>query len=105
MAAGILLARRKLGSGEVDLLKPAMDRIEHERHALELIARGAPFEQVLDALSEGIERLTGNCYCVIFFADKVEQCLVEGSRGRLPIGPNFSDGRLPLQLGTCLSSS
>ncbi len=89
----------------MDLLKPAMDRIEHERHALELIARGAPFKQVLDALSEGIERLTGNCYCVIFFADEVEQCLVEGSRGRLPTGPKFSDGRLPLQPGTCLSSS
>lgn len=104
LVVGMLSARRKLGSGEVDLLKPALDRMEHERHVLELIARGAPFKQVLDALSQGIERLTGNCYCVIFFADKEEKCLVEGSHGRLPTGSKFSDNRLPLQPGSCLSS-
>src|SRR5579863_10739041 len=102
-AASISSVRRKRGSKDYPL-KPALDRIDHERHTLELIARGAPFKQVLDTLSEGIERLTGNCYCVIFFVDKEEKCLVEGSRGRLPAGPKFSENRLPLQPGSCLSS-
>jgi len=102
--AAMLPGRRKQGSKKTDLLKPALDRMKHERHVLELIARGAPFKQALDTLSQGIERLTGNCYCVIFFVDKEEKCLIEGSRGRLPTGPKFSDNRLPLQPGSCLSS-
>src|ERR1700726_4448743 len=95
--AAILSGRRKQRSRKADLLKPALDRMEHEIRVLELIARGAPFKQLLDALSEGIERLTGNCYCVIFVVDKEEKCLVEGSRGRLPVGTKFSENRLPLQ--------
>jgi two-component system sensor histidine kinase/response regulator len=102
-AAGILSARSKRGSPK-DPLRPNLSKIEHERRVLELIARGTPFKQVLDIMSEGIERLTGNCYCVIFFVDKEEKCLVEGSRGRLPVGPKFSENRLPLQPGRCLSS-
>ena len=103
--AAILSGPRKQGSRKADLLKPALDRMEHEIHVLELIARGSPFKQSLDALSEGIERLTGNCYCVIFFLDKEENCLVEGSRGRLPVGTKFNDNRLPLQSDSCLSSA
>jgi signal transduction histidine kinase len=103
--AAILSGKRKQGSSKADPLKPALDRMEHEIHVLELIARGAPFKQSLDALSEGIEQLTGNCYGVIFFVDKEEKCLVEGSRGRLPAGTKFSDNRLPLESDSCLSSA
>src|SRR5271165_1043320 len=103
--AVILPGRRKQGSRKTELLEPTLDRMEHERQVLELMARGAPFKKVLDTLSQGIERLTGNCYCVIFFVDKEEKCLIEGSRGALPTGPKFSDNRLPLQPDSCLSSS
>jgi two-component system sensor histidine kinase/response regulator len=104
VAASAFSFRRKPESGELDRFQSALDQKDHERHVLELIARGAPFEEVLDVLSEGIERLTGNCYCAIFFMDKEEECLVEGSRGRLPAGPKFSENRLPLQPASCLSS-
>jgi GAF domain-containing protein len=104
VAASALSFRRKPESGELDRFQSALDQKDHERQVLELIARGAPFEVVLDVLSKGIERLTGNCYCVIFFMDKEEACLVEGSRGSLPAGAKFSENRLPLQPASCLSS-
>ncbi|HTR37897.1 MAG TPA: response regulator [Bryobacteraceae bacterium] len=104
-AVGVVSARRKRPAGALALCKAALDQVTHERHVLDLIARARPCEEVLDALSQGIERLTGDCFCAVFYVDKEEKCLVEGSRGGLPAGPKFSQSRLPLEPKNCLSSS
>ncbi len=91
-------------SEELTLSNATLAQLERERHVLELIARGTPCKRVLAELSEGIEQLTGNCYCAIFFVDNEEKCLVEGSRGGLPAGPKFNTSRLPLEPDNCLSS-
>ena len=103
------LAAAALGSRRKSRSRPTVDLqaacTEHERQVLELIARGQPFKEVFDALAHNIERLTGQCCCVIFYLDKEEQNLVEASRGKLPSGPKFSASRLALQPNTCLSAS
>jgi signal transduction histidine kinase/CheY-like chemotaxis protein len=104
VAMSIISLPRRRGANDSTALQPALDQMDYERHVLELIARGAPFKESMGELSGGIERLTGNCYCAIFFVDKEENCLVEGTRGSLPARPKFSHNRVPLQPDSCLSS-
>jgi len=104
-AAATLASRRKSRARTLADCEATLAQTEHERQVLELIARGKPYKDVFDAVGHGVERLTGDCYCVIFYLDKEEQCLVEASRVQLPAGPKFSEPRLALQPNTCVSSS
>jgi signal transduction histidine kinase/DNA-binding response OmpR family regulator len=104
LLAGTLLSRSRRAKGEARQHKSTLERLDHERQVLELIARGAPCKDVLAALSRGIEQLIGDCCCAIFYIDREEKCLVEGSRGALPAGPRFNQNRLSLQPDSCLSS-
>ncbi|HEX5229447.1 MAG TPA: response regulator [Bryobacteraceae bacterium] len=98
------MSRGRKTSAKATPSKRPQGQTHYEREVLELIARGKPFKEVLGALTGGIERITGDCCCVVFFVDKEEKCLIEGSRGSLPAGPKFSESRLPLQPHDCLSS-
>ncbi len=104
-AAATRASRRKSRSRRLADFETALVQAGHERQVLELIAQGKPYKEVFDALAHGVERLTGDCYCVIFCLDKEEHCLVEASRGQLPAGPKFNESRLALQPHHCLSAS
>jgi len=60
--------------------------LEEERSVLELIARGASLKQVLDALTQAIERMVPGCFCSILLLDRDRQCLMQGSAPNLPAG-------------------
>ncbi len=74
--------------------------LEEERRVLELVAKGASLQEVLDALTHGIERLAPECLCSILLLDEDKKRLLRGSGGSLPeeymgiahglpIGPNM----------------
>ena len=50
---------------DVHDLKHAEDLLATEVKLLEMVARGEPHAQVLDALSRGIEELCGSCFCSV----------------------------------------
>jgi two-component system sensor histidine kinase/response regulator len=58
--------------------------LEEERRVLELIARGASLEEVLDALTAAIERMADNCFCTILLLGEDRRHLHGGSGGSLP---------------------
>jgi signal transduction histidine kinase/CheY-like chemotaxis protein len=58
--------------------------VEEERRVLELVAKGASLQQVLDALTLGIERLAKDCLCSILLLDEEKRHLLRGSGGSLP---------------------
>jgi two-component system, sensor histidine kinase and response regulator len=58
--------------------------LEEERRVLELIARGASLKEVLDALTQAIERMAPDCACTILLLDEDRRRLLEGSGGSLP---------------------
>ncbi len=58
--------------------------VEEERRVLELVAKGASLQEVLDALTLGIERLAPECLCTILLMDEEKLHLMRGSGGSLP---------------------
>ena len=58
--------------------------VEEERRVLELLAKGASLQEVLDALTLGIERLAPECLCSILLLDEDKRRLLRGSGGSLP---------------------
>ncbi|HEY4365253.1 MAG TPA: ATP-binding protein [Bryobacteraceae bacterium] len=58
--------------------------LEEQRRVLELIAKGASLAQVLDALTQGIERLAPDCLCSILLLAEDKRHLLRGSAPTLP---------------------
>jgi signal transduction histidine kinase/ActR/RegA family two-component response regulator len=58
--------------------------LEHEIHLAEMMARGAPIADVLDALTHSIEELAPDCACTILLLDEDGHHLLAGSGGSLP---------------------
>jgi signal transduction histidine kinase/CheY-like chemotaxis protein len=58
---------------------------EKQRDILELIATGADFKDILDALIAAVGSLAGDCRCAVFLVDSQQGCLAEGSGGALPV--------------------
>jgi signal transduction histidine kinase/GAF domain-containing protein len=58
--------------------------VEEERRVLQLVARGASLQEVLDALTQAIERLTTHCICTVLLLDDDGRRLLEGSGGSFP---------------------
>src|SRR4029077_3636139 len=67
-----------------DELEKSSRVLEEERRVLELIARGASLEEVLDALTAAIERMADNCFCTILLLGEDRRHLHGGSGGSLP---------------------
>ena len=76
---GLIEAHNDLGA-----LERSSRIIEEERRVLELVAKGAPLTEVLDALTHGIERLSPDCLCSILLLDDEKKRLLRGSSGSLP---------------------
>ena len=70
--------------GERQALEKSSRVVEEERRVLELVAKGASLQQVLDALTLGIERLAKDCLCSILLLDEDKRHLLRGSGGSLP---------------------
>ena len=88
-AAGYTLGRRTSvkkvpGQGELSALEKSSRIIEEERRVLQLITKGAPLQEILDALTQGIERLAPSCLCSILLLDDEKKRLLRGSSGSLP---------------------
>ncbi len=73
-----------VGSRKLASVDKSSRVLAEERTILELIARDAPFKDVLDALTGGIGRLMDGCSCAVFLVDQQQGCLAEGSGGGLP---------------------
>ncbi|MBV9771580.1 MAG: GAF domain-containing protein [Bryobacterales bacterium] len=58
--------------------------IEQQCQVLELIAKCAPFKEILDALTRAVERLTGGCLCAVFVVDEQQARLAECAAAGLP---------------------
>jgi PAS domain S-box-containing protein len=58
--------------------------LEEERRVLELVARGASLPEVLDALTQAIERMATKCFCTVLLLDDDRRRLLEGSGGSFP---------------------
>ncbi|HVV45659.1 MAG TPA: diguanylate cyclase, partial [Bryobacteraceae bacterium] len=86
-----LTARRRLWESfeEIENLSSAARVVEEERRMLELIAKGAGLQEVLNTLTLAIERLVPGCLCTVMLLD-------EESRQFLSIasGPSLPDAYL-----------
>jgi signal transduction histidine kinase/CheY-like chemotaxis protein len=58
--------------------------LEEERHVLELIARGATLEEVLDALTRSVENIVQGVYCSVLLVDQQSGCLMQGAGPHIP---------------------
>ena len=85
-ATGWRRSLRRLAASEQErkaLVKSSLV-LEEERRVLELVARGASLQEVLDALTQAIERMTANCICTVLLLDDEGRRLLEGSGGSFP---------------------
>src|SRR5205823_4714396 len=57
---------------------------DEERRVLQLIAKGASLGEVLDALTQAIERMAPECFCSVLLLDDEGRRLLKGSGGSLP---------------------
>ena len=69
---------------ELTALETSSRVVEEERRVLELVAKGASLQQILDALTHGIERLARDCQCSVLLLDQEKRHLLRGSGGSLP---------------------
>jgi PAS domain S-box-containing protein len=58
--------------------------IEEEQRVVELMGRGASFQDVLDTLTLSVERMAHDCFCTILLLDEEKRHLLKGSGGSLP---------------------
>jgi two-component system, sensor histidine kinase len=58
--------------------------IEEEQRVVELMGRGASFQEVLDTLTHSIEKMAHDCFCTILLLDEERRHLMKGSGGSLP---------------------
>ncbi len=65
-------------------LEKSSQVLEEERRVLELIAKGASLQEVLNALTKSIETMAPHCFCTILLLDEDRRTLLEGSGGSLP---------------------
>jgi PAS domain S-box-containing protein len=85
-AIGWRRSLRRLAASEQErnVLAKASRILEEERRVLELVARGASLQEVLDALTQAIERLTTQCICTVLLLDDDGRRLLQGSGGSFP---------------------
>ena len=85
-AIGWRRSLRRLVASEQErkVLAKASRILEEERRVLELVARGASLQEVLDALTQAIERLTTQCICTVLLLDDDRRRLLQGSGGSFP---------------------
>jgi PAS domain-containing protein len=88
LSAGLLwlqagLKQKRL-SRELANLQKTSHLLEEQRQVLELIVGAADFKEALDAVTQAVERLAGDCSCAIFRVDPEQKCLLEGSSRGLP---------------------
>jgi signal transduction histidine kinase/DNA-binding response OmpR family regulator len=72
---------------ELTKLEESSGLLDEQRRVLELIVKADNFKEVLEAVTQAIERLAQDRYCAIFRVDQEQKCLIEGSSGGLP--PEF----------------
>jgi diguanylate cyclase (GGDEF)-like protein len=72
MAAGWLIASRRFGqqgTQQEDMTSSSLIT-ETERRMLELVAKGAPLSEVLNTLTEAVERISPESHCTIMLLDE-----------------------------------
>jgi signal transduction histidine kinase/ActR/RegA family two-component response regulator len=87
LAAGAWLrVRRQLAASveEQEAHAKSSRVLEHELRLADMMASGAPINEVLDALTRSIEELAADCACTILLLDDDRHHLRAGSGGSLP---------------------
>ena len=69
---------------DIDDRKQAEDLLANERALLEMVARGDPRQDVLDALCRLVEGAAGGCYCSVVLADPTGARAEHGAAPSLP---------------------
>jgi PAS domain S-box-containing protein len=101
-AACAILWRRSLrrlaqSERERQTLAKASRVVEEEKRVLELVAKGASLREVLDALTQAIERMATDCFCTVLLLDEDRKRLLQGSGGSLP--PAYMQAINGLEIG------
>ncbi len=78
-------------------LEKSSEVLEEERRVLELIANGASLKEVLDALTQAIERMASECFCTILLLDEDGRRLFAGSGGG--VSPAYMEAVSGLEIG------
>ena len=92
---------------DLENLEKSSRVVEEERRILELVSRGASLKEVLDALTQAIERLAKDCHCTILLMDEERLHLLTGSGGSLPPEYMNAVNGLPIgpNVGACGSAA
>ncbi|HEY6923758.1 MAG TPA: diguanylate cyclase, partial [Steroidobacteraceae bacterium] len=100
LGAGWLIARTRLGKQQPqreDLTSSSLIT-ETERRMLELVAKGAPLSEVLNTLTEAIERISPESHCTIMLLDEEHRRrLLMASGPSLP--PDYLQATNGLEIG------
>jgi signal transduction histidine kinase/CheY-like chemotaxis protein len=86
LALAWLDSRRRASHTQQQLteLEKSARILEQERRVLELVARGASQQEVLDTVTRAVERMAPECLCTILLMDEDRRHLRAGSSGSLP---------------------
>src|ERR1035441_682579 len=78
-----------------------------ERRVLELVAHGASLQEILNTLTQAVERLAPGCLCSILLVDVERRCLVQGAAPSLPAGWWAMCRDIPIapDVGSCASAA
>jgi diguanylate cyclase (GGDEF)-like protein len=96
-AAGWLLWWQALLRRERRALARSFQVVEEDKRILALVARGASLREVLDTLTQSIERIASDCLCTILLLDPDGRHLLKGAGPSLP--PEYMDAIDGLEIG------
>jgi signal transduction histidine kinase len=108
-AAFWITTRRRLAVARKN--QEALERsslvLGEERRVLELVAHGASLQEILDKLTQAVERLAPGCLCSILLVDADRKCLLQGAAPSLPAGYWAMCRDIPIapDLGCCASAA
>jgi diguanylate cyclase (GGDEF)-like protein len=101
-AAGWLLRWQTLLRRERSALARSFQVVEEDKRILGLVARGASLGEVLNTLTQSIERIATDCFCTILLLDRDGRRLLAGAGPSLP--PEYMAALNGLEIGPAVGA-